>query len=181
MIFFASLFRLLGIISLLLAGVLLVRRYVPATPSFNVTVSGEQPSESEGELAPVRLEIPDLGVNLPVFPATITEGEWETTKNGVSFLTSSSVPGTRGNSVFYGHNTPNLLGKLSRIQPGSRLVVAGQDGSQITYTVLFTATVTPNQTHILDQTEDERLTIFTCAGLFDQKRFVAVAVPVGER
>lgn len=179
--FFSSLLRFVGVISLLLAGFLLVRRYLPTTPSFNVTVSVDQLSLQDASLMPVRLEIPDLNVALPVFPATIKNGKWETTRSGVSFLTSSSVPGTRGNSVFYGHNTPNLLGKLSRIQPGSRLVVAGQDGSQITYTVLFTATVTPNQTHILDQTEDERLTIFTCAGLFDQKRFVAVAVPVGER
>lgn len=179
--FFASLLRFVGVISLLLAGFLLVRRYLPATPSFNVTVSDQQSFARDSQMVPTRLEIPDLNISLPVKPAAITDGKWETTRSGVSFLTSSSVPGTHGNSVFYGHNTPNLLGKLSRVKPGSQVVVERQDGSQITYTVQFTATVTPNQTHILDQTEDERLTIFTCAGLFDQKRFVAVAVPNEER
>ena len=176
--FFASLLRFSGVTLLLVAGFLMIRRYFPATPSFTVSVSGDQPSESISSLMPVRLEIPDLGVNLPVLPGTITDGKWETTKKGASFLTSSALPGTRGNSVFYGHNTPNLLSKLSRVKPGQEVVLTRQDGSQVIYSVQSTATVTPNQTHILDETRDERLTIFTCAGLFDQKRFVAVAVPV---
>lgn len=178
--FLSSSLRFFGVVSLLIAGFLTVRRYFPATPSFNVSIPNEQPSETENALSPVRLEIPDLDINLPVFPATITKGTWETTRSGVSFLTSSSAPGTRGNSVFYGHNTPNLLGKLSRVKPGQEVIVVRQDGSRVTYTVQFTAIVTPNQTHILDQTEDERLTMFTCAGLFDQKRFVAVATRVAE-
>lgn len=173
--FFVSLLRFVGVIFLFLAGFLLIRRYLPATPSFNVTISDQQSSAADSQLVPTRLEIPDLNISLPVTPATITDGKWETTRSGVSFLTSSSAPGTRGNSVFYGHNTPALLGKLSRVKPGQEVNVVRQDGSQITYTVQFTAIVTPNQTHILDQTEDDRLTIFTCAGLFDQKRFVAVA------
>ena len=179
--FLATILRLVGFASFLFAGFLMIRRYFPATPSFTVSVSGDQPSESISSLMPVRLEIPDLGVNLPVFPGTITDGKWETTKKGVSFLTSSALPGSHGNSVFYGHNTPNLLSKLSRVKPGQEVVLTLQDGSRITYAVQFTATVTPNQTHVLDQTEDERLTIFICAGLFDQKRFVAVAVPIGEQ
>lgn len=173
--FFASLLRFMGIISFLLAGLLLVRRNFPATPSFNINVFNEQSSEVDNSFAPTRLEIPDLGINLPVEQATITDGKWETTRNGVSFLASSALPGASGNSVFYGHNTPSLLGKLPRIKPGQEVVVERQDGSRLTYVVENTAVVTPDQTHILDQTDDERLTIFTCAGLFDQKRFVAIA------
>lgn len=45
-----------------------------------------------------------IGFDLPIVPAQIAGGKWEITKNGVSYLTTSPLPGSEGNSVLYGHN-----------------------------------------------------------------------------
>jgi sortase A len=124
---------------------------------------------------PVSISIPSLKISLPVYPATIEKGKWQDTKNGVSYLTSSSIPGSTGNSILYGHNWPSLLGNLTKIKPGDKIFVTLNEKGMQVYTVKYITVVTPDQTHILDTTSDSRLTLYTCTGFLDSKRFVVTA------
>lgn len=125
---------------------------------------------------PAKLIIPALKLELPISPADIRGTRWEASTTGVSHLATSPIPGEVGNSVLYGHNWPNLLGNLPKIKLGQRLGVIFQDGSEKEFTVILTQTVDPNQTGILSPTEDIRVTLYTCAGFLDRKRFVVTAV-----
>lgn len=125
---------------------------------------------------PVSIAIPSLRISLPVYPSTIENGKWQDTKDGVSFLTSSTAPGVGGNSIFYGHNWPSLLGNLTKIKPGDKIFVTLSEKGMQVYTVKYITVVTPDQTHILDTTSDSRLTLYTCTGFLDSKRFVVTAV-----
>ncbi len=78
----------------------------------------------------------------------------------------------------YGHNWKSLLHGLPMVKPGQKVFVTMQNGSKIAFEVEYTATVDPADTYIIDKTSDTRLTIYTCSGFLDSKRFVVVAKPL---
>ncbi len=130
----------------------------------------------EVKLQPTRVSIENLNINLPLIPSDITEGNWETTDIGASYLASSPVPGSEGNSVIYAHNWTSLFGNLVSILPGDEVKIEYDDKSVKTFVVKYTSTVTPDTTSILSPTNDKRITLYTCIGFLDSHRFVAVAL-----
>lgn len=126
------------------------------------------------KIIPSKLAIESLSIDLPVIESKIANGKFETTKKGVSYLSSSAMPGEMGNAIFYGHNWPNILGKLDSVRVGDVIRIVMNDEKYFDYKIEYTAKVSSDEVHILNQTEDSRITIYTCAGFFDTKRFVAV-------
>lgn len=121
------------------------------------------------------LTIPSAGVSLPAYTADIVGTTWQTTKRGVSYLSSSALPGQQGNSVIYGHNWPNLLGNLHEVQPGDPVYVKTQDHTY-RFIVYFVTEVGPYESSVYQNTTDTRLTIYTCSGFLDSKRLVVTAM-----
>lgn len=128
------------------------------------------------QITPVALTIHDLSIHVPIIPTEITNSNWPTTDKGVSYVTSSPVPGETGNSVIYGHNFKNILGDLPNAKPGQEVIVTFSNNSKKYFTVEYTAIVKPTQTDILKQSRDKRITVYTCTGFFDTQRFVVVAI-----
>lgn len=133
-------------------------------------------------LLPSRILIPDLNIDLPVVPTKITNGHWTTTPNGVSYLTTSARPGELGNSIFYGHNWPRLLGRLKEIQSGQLIIISTSHNrpSQI-FRVAMVQTVSPSDTSLLAPTSNSQLTLYTCTGFSDFQRLVVIAYPQTEK
>lgn len=131
----------------------------------------------KGGQFPKTIQIPSINATLPIVSATIHGKTWETTNKGVSYLKSTPPPGSVGNSVIYGHNWKSLLGNLHQVKPGQKIVITMNDGVKKEFKVEYTATVDPSQTYIIDNTKDSRITIYTCTGFLDSKRFVVVAFP----
>lgn len=165
----------LGIGFILFFGYLVYLRYSPHPLTFEgqprtiTTLNYETPE---------RLIIPSISVDAPIVPSLIRDNRWETTSKGVSYLASSPVPGDHGNSVIYGHNWKSILGDLPKVKPGQRVTVVWNDKKRKEFIIEYTATVSPDQTYIIDSTDDTRLTIYTCVGFLDSKRFVVVAKPI---
>lgn len=133
-------------------------------------------SSDPAQPMPISLTIPSLGINLPIFPAKIVGNKWETTKEGLSYLSSSPLPGNLGNSVIYGHNWSNLLGNLDQVKPGDEIIITSSDTNTYRYLVHFVSVVTPDESHIYSNTPDYRLTLYTCTGFLDSKRLVLTAI-----
>lgn len=163
-----------GILCLVYAGSLYAQRTNPDRLVFNEYPT-KQPVIS-GKILPLRLTVPTVGIDLPLIPSAIKEGEWETTDKGISYLKSSPLPGDRGNSIMYGHNWNNLLGPLIGVKTGESLIVKYANGEKKTFVIAGIMTVTPDQTHILNETSDHRITLYTCTGFMDSKRLVIVAI-----
>jgi LPXTG-site transpeptidase (sortase) family protein len=125
---------------------------------------------------PVTISIPAASIVLPVIPSQIKNGQWEATTQGVSYLKSSPLPGETGNSVLYGHNWLSLLGRLVMVKPGDKIEIYFDDNTKKVFEIEYTIIVTPDQTHILTPSLDKRITLYTCTGFLDSKRFVAVAL-----
>lgn len=173
--FFQSLFLFTGLLCVVFLGMLLYQRYRPNPLAFQGAVFTRELSSTYHGI-PVRVQIPEVDVDLPIVTADIEGTIWQTTDDGVSYLNSSPLPGSTGNAIFYGHNWPNLLGRLKNATVGDTIKVYFSDGSSVEYTVEFITIVKPEQTKILDNSEDSRLTIYTCTGFLDSKRFVVTAL-----
>ncbi len=159
----------LGIFFLGFGTYLVIERHTPA----HVYASVIEPNIKE---QPTRLTISSLDINLSIYPALIHDKKWDITKDGVSYLSTSPLPGDHGNSVLYGHNWPTLLGSLKHIQPGDIIEIQNNHGETFSYIVYFVSVVTPDETHIYQNTDDYRLTLYTCTGLLDSKRLVVTAI-----
>ncbi len=162
----------LGVLFVLFGGLLIYQRYSPKKLEFkdfalNATISSET--------NPVRILIPSLKIDNSIIPSKIENGNWEATTKGISYLSTSPVPGQNGNSILYGHNWPSILGNLPKIKPGDEIEIVMSNGEKKIFTVKYTSIVDPSQTHILNQTNDNRLTVYTCTGFLDRYRFVATA------
>ncbi len=170
----SKLFLLLGLFFLASFAYLLYLRYSPhpltfeGRPHFQSTVSIDTPT---------RIKIPAINVDTAIFPSIIRNNIWETTGKGVSYLATSPVPGEKGNSVMYGHNWSSILGNLPKTKPGQQVIIYWSDGREKKFEVVYTAEVLPTQRDIIDSTNDTRLTLYTCTGFLDSKRFVVVAKP----
>lgn len=165
-----------GIFCLTLNVVLYWERTNPQRLSFTEYMHNHPKTTVKASNPPVRMIVKGLEIDLPVIPAKVTSGTWETTTQGVSYLATSPVPGDVGNSIMYGHNWTNLLGDLVHVRPGDQIVLIYKDSSRKTFTVELTGIVSPDQTHILSPTKDRRITLYTCTGFMDSKRFVATAI-----
>ncbi len=124
---------------------------------------------------PIRIQIEDLGINLPIFQSRINNDVWETTDKGASYLVETPVPGDKGNSVIYGHNWNGLFANLVNTKSGQIVKVEYEDGSTKEFVVDHTSIVGPDNSEILAFSEKPILTIYTCTGFLDSQRFVVVA------
>lgn len=139
--------------------------------------SASEAKQIEKDNLPTHITIPDVSIDIPVIPAKVENNKWDTTDAGASYLTSSPVPGKEGNSIMYAHNWASLFGHLPQVKPGNTIEVTYADTSTKKFSVAYTLEVSPGDASILQSNEDTRLTIYTCTGFLDSKRFVAVAFP----
>lgn len=142
--------------------------------NYEYTASEKQQVKSNN--LPVKVSIPDQQIEVQVIPAEMNGTTWETTKDGASYLTSSPIPGETGNSVMYAHNWAGLFQKLPNVQPGNTVEVTYADNTKKTFSIAYTLEVSSGDTSVLRNEGDKRLTLYTCSGFLDSKRFVAVAM-----
>src|SRR5690348_16828261 len=112
----SDLLFLIGFAAFMFTGFLLVQRFEPQNLAF---ASAPPATGKDITNVPTSLYFPLLAKTLRVYPSRVISGKWETTDKGVSYLTTSGIPGRNGNAVFYGHNFPSLLGDLGDLQVGS--------------------------------------------------------------
>lgn len=170
---FASFLILFGIITLIFVSYLIFQRVNPYRLSFAYLSQNQNNSQLANP--PLELIINDLNINLPIKSVQLDGKKWPVSQDAVSYLTSSPVPGQEGNSILYGHNWKNLLGNLKKAKVGQKITVKFTNGSEKVFITNYIQEVTPDQTGILDKSSDTRITLYTCSGFLDSKRFVVVA------
>ncbi len=170
----STLFISIGCISLLLGSFFAIQKSSASRLAFATAPVGvHETAESQA----TRIVIKSVGVSLPVSEAVIKDNTWEVSTTGVSHLQTSPAPGEKGNSIIYGHNWASLLGSLPQVKPGETITVQYADRKEKLFTVWYTAIVSPSETAIVFPTKDTRLTLYTCTGFLDSKRFVVIAKP----
>jgi len=175
--------RKLNKVSLFLAIILLLSGagliYFSASSRWQLASPAPQQLQLEESINyPVKLYIPKISRVLDVTDGQVQDNRWTVSDSGVSYFTASARPGTLGNSVLYGHNKKEILGSLPKLSIGDPIFITTKGGEIIKYEVFDKKEIKPTQVEILNETEDSRLTIYTCSGFLDQSRFVVISKKV---
>jgi LPXTG-site transpeptidase (sortase) family protein len=136
--------------------------------------TSEQSSTIDKKDLPVRVTIKNINIDLPIIPADMQGTRWTVTEKGASYLTSSPIPGNTGNSIIYAHNWASLFGNLPRVKKGDIVEVEFADKSTKRFVIASTTVVFPTDAKVLAGSQDKKITLYTCTGFLDSKRFVAV-------
>lgn len=126
---------------------------------------------------PARINIPKIKISLPVDVSSIKGGVWEISPRNASFLDISEGLGQGGNTVIYGHNKNSIFGPIRWLKKGDEIEVVDKSGKAFKYEVVETVTVGPDAIEYVEPKDNEILTLYTCTGLFDSKRYIVIAHP----
>lgn len=129
---------------------------------------------------PTSINIPKVYLNLPITEANITDGTWEISPDGASHWNNSANPGEAGNIIIYAHNKTNLFGPIRWLSLGEKIIITDSNGSQHHYQITEITTVSPDQIDYIQPKNEETLTLYTCAGWWDNQRYLVVAKPAAD-
>jgi sortase A len=127
--------------------------------------------------APIRIRIPKLKVDSQV----VFGDDWEALKLGVGHHIGSANPGQVGNVILAAHNDiyGELFRFLSDMEAGDEVFISTVS-KEFKYIVGAKRTVNPDQTEVLDQTTDRRLTLISCYPYrVNTQRIIVIATLVG--
>ncbi len=126
-------------------------------------------------IKPVYIKSYPVGVDIGVKETVIRDGVWVIQPNHASYLLTSAGIGDKGNMIIYGHNKDDILGPVRYIQIGAKIEIEGSDGNTYFYDVVKTDTVDPDNLNYILPKNEETLTLYTCSGFLDSKRFIVIA------
>jgi LPXTG-site transpeptidase (sortase) family protein len=172
---------LLGI-GLIVIGILFLFVKTPSETPYEVGSFQTEPVEIKGfeegdvdkERIPVKIIIPDLKINIDIEESQIVNGYWDVHENTAGWGEGSGLPGENGNQVIFAHAKENLFLPLDDAVLGMRVYIFTKDG-WYEYKIDSIKEVYPNQTEVIEPTEDETLTLYTCSGFNDSRRLIVGA------
>ena len=149
-----------------------------------ITTLPEQPAEKSYAATDVWLEIPSIGVNIPIVGVPLVEDDWDVSWlwRQAGWLNGTAFPGWQGNSALTGHVTlPNgksgpFIG-LDKLKWGDKILVHAY-GTVYTYEVRQNRTVSPNNTYVLKHEDDAWLTLITCKTYIEETNTYARRIVV---
>jgi len=126
---------------------------------------------------PVSIKILSVRLSLDISEGAIVDGVWQISKVGASHLNVSANPGEGGNIVIYGHNKNSLFGPIRWIEKGAEIEINDENGNKYSYVVSETLEVSPDKIEYVLPKNEEILTLYTCSGFLDSKRYIVIARP----
>lgn len=171
----SSILALLVGLSLLIYGG--VSYYRVRILSFSKVPQAVQQSVQDQDI-PVEVIIPSINIDLKVDPGTIKDGVWQISALSATFLDTSAIPGSGGNTVMYGHNKKAIFGNLPYLSIGQKIIIKTKSGKIYNYIADKKYFVGSDRVDLVSPGNSEELTLYTCWGLFDTQRAVIKARPI---
>lgn len=124
---------------------------------------------------PVRISIPDSGIDVPLDEGlyNASDGSWTLSDTrGQYAMMSTLANNLSGNTFVYGHGTDPVFGKLSTTPPNtsSLAYIYSAEGRVFEYVFQSSRSVTPEETSVLDYSGPSQLMVQTCTGAFSEWR-----------
>jgi LPXTG-site transpeptidase (sortase) family protein len=149
---------------------------VPATgfaPNV-VTDLSNTPRQVYSGTGGITVEIPSLGINIPIVGVPLKNGEWNVSwlGNQAGWLEGSAFPSYNGNSVLTSHvylsnGLPGSFVNLNQLKFGDRIIVHAY-GQKYVFEVRTNTVVGPIDISIFKHEEKPWLTLVTCKE-YDEK------------
>lgn len=132
------------------------------------TIVPEQPKEKVYSTTNVWLEIPSLGLSMPIEGVPLVDGDWDVSwlVQQAGWLQGTAFPSWQGNSVLTSHvtladGTKGPFAQLGKLAWGDQIIVHAY-GTKFIYEVRQNRTVSPYNPTIFQHEEDAWLTLITC-------------------
>jgi sortase (surface protein transpeptidase) len=149
----------------------------PPTPI--APVAADRATMRAEPAAPVRIRLPELGVDAPVVPVGVDErAEMAVPEDvrTVGWYRFGPAPGAAGSSVLAGHVDDRVQGRgafyrLVELAPGDVVLVGSADGAERRYLVREIERVAKSRlptAELFARDGPPRLTLITCGGEFDR-------------
>lgn len=133
-----------------------------------VTTLPRQPLGKSYTATDVWVEIPSLGVKMPIVGVPLVDGAWDVSWlwRDAGWLNGTAFPGWKGNSALTGHvvlpdGTSGPFSKLGDLAWGDRIIVHAY-GTAYTYEVRENQTISPYNMTVFRHEDDAWLTLITC-------------------
>jgi LPXTG-site transpeptidase (sortase) family protein len=147
------------------------RFFSPASQNISPILPSDSPRTRQ---APTSVYIPKINKKHAIQAAIVKDNAWQVFDKSVAWLSTSAVPG-EGNVILYAHNWKSLWGDLYKLEPGDVIEVE-QNTKRYKYSVVESRAVSKSDIDAV-LSEENRLTLYTCEGTFDEKRRVVYALP----
>ncbi|OGL30634.1 hypothetical protein A3D14_03480 [Candidatus Saccharibacteria bacterium RIFCSPHIGHO2_02_FULL_47_12] len=124
---------------------------------------------------PVRIDIPSLGINIPVADGIYnpTTKSWTLSKDKAHFALMTTMPNNQtGNAFIYGHNRKEVFSKLGKMKVGQNALVYTDNGHVFTYRYRSSYETNPNDDSLFRYQGSPILTLQTCSGLWYENRLL---------
>jgi LPXTG-site transpeptidase (sortase) family protein len=141
-----------------------------------VVQQATQPKHSTISGKPIRVTVPDYGIDLPVDEGHYNEADssWTLSNDHANYAMMTTLANnTSGNTLIYGHGTDAIFGKLGAKTPptGTVAEIYTDNNHVFTYTFTDVRNLTPNDVYVLsEQSAKPTLTLQTCTGVFSEWR-----------
>lgn len=144
--------------------------FIPVTgfPAGVVTDTSNVPPQAYKATGDITLEIPSLGVKVPIVGVPKKNGTWNVAwlENQAGWLEGSAFPSWSGNSVLTSHvylssGLPGPFVNLNKMKYGDTVVVHAY-GQKYTFAVQTNAIVNPTDASVMKHEEKPWLTLVTC-------------------
>lgn len=149
----------------------------------NVLVSSSgiaSPTAIDEAKLPVRVVIPKLSIDLPVKATPVINGYWQVSSSTATYGLGSGIIGETGNSVIFAHSRNDQFLPIKKISMGSNIYVYTKS-KWFNYKVNSIKKVDPTNIDVIKPTSEHILTLYTCDGPNDSKRFVVQATIAGTK
>ncbi len=149
----------------------------PATPVASPTPSPS--SVALPESAPLRVRIPDIGVDASTVTLGLDGNELETPADPdeVGWFTGAHTPGAAGRAVMAGHLTWNgrhtVFARLPELVAGAVVEVDREDGTTAKFEVTEVSTFTKDAfptSEVYASTDEPSLVLITCGGEYSKSQ-----------
>lgn len=133
-----------------------------------ITALSEQPANKYYSATNLSVEIPSLGVEVPIVGVPSVDGKWDVfwLNDQSGWLNGTAFPGWDGNSVLTGHvylpnGKPGPFVNIHKLKWGDSILVHAY-GSTYTFEVRQNLIVAPHDVSVFKHEEKSWLTLFTC-------------------
>jgi Sortase domain len=121
------------------------------------------------------LTFPRLNYTLPIKQGqySVALASWTVQDGSVQWITEATQLINNQptvHTILYGHNFADVLGVTNQLVVGDTMTIQTTAGVTLIYRFTGGVLVSPNNTSILQNHNANTLSMFTCAGLFDQYR-----------
>ena len=139
--------------------------------------------EIKNGLLPINIKSEKIGLDIGIEPVNFFDGKWKVNPDTANYaIGTSMINMTKGNTVIYGQNTPDVFEKIEQLEPGDKIQLSAisnvtKNIFNIDYQIVNTEKNSQDG-KMFKQSKSPQTTIISVNESLDEKTHIVLAVPI---